>query len=482
MTFPDWLLGSTETNLFHLSIHVLLPAVTWVILVFVAVREWRARKRLAVEIAEKMEVEQALHRRSRYLKALAEVNQLLLSHPGYREAYEGIFRLLGLAAAASRVYIFENHPGESGETFTSQRAEWCAPGIEPQIDNQQLQLINLEESPCRRWASLLRQGKLIKGNLTELPPEEQEFLSLQGIRSILILPMQVNGTFFGFLGLDQCDREREWGDSELYLLRTATMTLCQHIERQQYVDEIASQQQMLEDGVKRRTAQLELANDELEAFCYTVSHDLRGPLTGIRGFSQLLYEELEENRTTERDYISRVLDITDRTMKLIDDLLSLSQASRTELQFCRVDLSDMVQIAAAELQLQFPDRIVCFNIQEGVTAQGDEGLLQAVIQNLLHNAWKYTLRKPSAEICFGCEVIDGETVYHVRDNGAGFRMEYVDRLFQAFSRLHTAHEFPGTGVGLATVRRIIQRHGGRVWAEGEVNMGASFYFTLPDKS
>lgn len=479
MNIPTWLLDRTESNLFHISIHLLLPAVTWAIILFVAWREWRTRRRLAVEISERMQMEQALQRRSRYLKALAEVNQLLLSHPGYREAYEGILRLLGLAAAASRIYIFENHPGESGETLTSQRAEWCAPGIEPQIDNQHLQRVKMEDSPCKRWMTILRQGKLLKGNLTELPPEEQQFLSLQKIRSILILPMQVNGVFFGFIGIDQCDKEREWGDSEVYLLRSAAMTLCRHIERQQYLDEIAFQQQTLEAGVKKRTAQLELANDELEAFCYTVSHDLRGPLTGIRGFSQLLFEELEEDRTTERDYISRVLDITDRTMQLIDDLLSLSRAARSDLQPCQVDLGEIAQIIAAELQLQFPDRNVSFHIQEGVIAQGDAGLLKAVIQNLMHNSWKYTSKKPSAEIHFGSEVIDGETVYHVRDNGAGFRMEYVDRLFQAFSRLHTAHEFPGTGVGLATVRRIIQRHGGRVWAEGEVETGACFYFTLP---
>jgi signal transduction histidine kinase len=480
MNIPAWLLDSGESNLAHLSAHVLLPAATWAVLIFVAYREWRARRRLAVEINERMQVEQALQRRSRYLKALAEVNQYLLSNPGYRETYEGILRLLGLAAGASRVYIFENHPGEGGETLTSQRAEWCAPGIEPQIDNQELQRVQMELSPCRRWTPILKQGKSVTGNINELAPDERNFLNMQQIRSILVLPMHVNGEFFGFLGIDQCDREREWEDSEVYLLRSSTMTLCQHIERKQALDEIASQHQRLEFRVKKRTSQLELANEELEAFCYTVSHDLRGPLTGIRGFSQLLLDELEASRGTERDYILRVLDITDRTLQLIDDLLSLSRAARTELQRCPVNLSEMAQLTAAELQLQFPDRSVSFVIQENVTAQGDEGLLKAVVQNLLHNSWKYTSRKPLAEISFGAATIEGETIFYVKDNGAGFRMDYVDRLFQAFSRLHTAHDFPGTGVGLATVRRIVQRHGGRVWAEGEVEKGASFYFTLPE--
>jgi len=479
MNIPAWFLENGESNLSHLATHLLLPAATWAVLIFIAYREWRARKSLAEEVRERMQMEQALQRRSRYLKALAEVNQLLLSNAGYRKTYEDILRLLGLAAGSSRVYIFENHPGEAGEILTSQRAEWCAPGIEPQIDNPALQRLIMGKSPCKRWFPILKQGKSITGTLSELPPEEQQFLNLQQILSILILPMHVNGSFFGFLGIDQCDRAREWEDSEIYLLRSATMTLCQHIERQQALDEIASQRQQLEYRVKKRTSQLELANEELEAFCYTVSHDLRGPLTGIRGFSQLLLDEVEADRGTERDYITRVLDITDRTLQLIDDLLSLSKAARTELQRCPVNLSEIALLIAAELQLQYPDRGVAFNIQENITAHGDEGLIKAVIQNLLQNAWKYTSRKPVAEISFGASIIEDEIVCHVKDNGAGFRMEYVDRLFQAFSRLHTAHDFPGTGVGLATVRRIIQRHGGRVWAEGAVEKGASFYFSLP---
>ena len=480
MNITAWLSDSSINNLVKLSIQFLLPAATWAVLIYVAYREWRARKRLAIEVSDRAQMELALQRRSRYLKALAEVNQLLFSNPGYRESYEGILRLLGLAAGASRVYIAESHPGDEGETLISRRAEWCAPGVEPQINNQQLQRISLGASPCRRFLLILKQGKQVTGRIDELPADEREFLSSQQIKSVLILPILVNDSFFGYMGFDQCDREREWDDSEVYLLKSAAMTLSRHIERQQALEEIASQHHQLEDRVKNRTAQLELANEELEAFCYTVSHDLRGPLTGIRGFSQLLHDELGDAETIERDYITRVLDITDRTLLLIDDLLSLSRAARTELKRSRVDLSEIAMTIAAEMQLQHPERAVIFDIQPGLTVQGDEGLLKAVLQNLLNNAWKYSSRKPLAEIGFGSSVFDGEAVYHVTDNGAGFKMEYVDRLFQAFSRLHTAHEFPGSGVGLATVRRIVQRHGGRVWAAGEVDKGASFYFTLPD--
>jgi signal transduction histidine kinase len=290
--------------------------------------------------------------------------------------------------------------------------------------------------------------------------------------------MHVNGSFFGFIGFDQCDREREWEDSEIYLLKSAALTLSQHIERQQALDEVAWQRQQLESRVQSRTEQLQHANEELEAFCYTVSHDLRGPLTGIRGFSQLLVDELEAADTVRRDYAQRVMDITDRTLQLIDDLLDLSRAASTELQRTTVNLSDIANTYAAEMQLENPDRQVCFKIQDGLQGFGDESLLKIVIYNLLSNSWKYSARKPLTEIEFGSIPGEEEAVYFVRDNGAGFKMAYIDRLFQAFSRLHTAHEFPGTGVGLATVRRIIQRHGGRVWAEGEVEQGATFYFSL----
>ncbi len=471
--------SSPDEGMIHLmTFHLLLPVATWVVLIFVAYREWRARHALQAELKERKLVEQSLQRRGRYLKALSEANQLLLTHPGYQESYEGILRMLGLAAGASRVYIFENHEGEKGKLLTSQRAEWCSPGILPQIDNNELRGIVFAESPSRRWLPLLQQGRPVTGRVTDLPPEERAFLESQQILSILILPMHVNGSFFGFIGFDQCDREREWDDPEIYLLKAAALTLSQHIERQLALDEVAYQRQQLESRVESRTEQLQLANEELEAFCYTVSHDLRGPLTGIRGFSQLLLEEMGTADRVERDYALRVLDITDRTLQMIDDLLELSRASRTELQRSSIDLSTIAHTIAAELQLQHPGRKASFQIQDGIVAEGDENLLRVVIHNLLSNAWKYTAKKPAAEIEVGSMQQGMETVYFVRDNGAGFRMAYVEKLFLAFSRLHTAHEFPGTGVGLATVRRIIQRHGGRVWADGEPDQGATFYFTV----
>lgn len=239
--------------------------------------------------------------------------------------------------------------------------------------------------------------------------------------------------------------------------------------------------QDLERRVVERTAQLEAANKELEAFCYSVSHDLRAPLRGIDGFSQALLERYAEQLDDKgKHYLQRVRAATQRMGQLIDDLLNLSRVTRCEMQRQTVDSTSMVEAIALELQHTQPERAnVEFIIALGVVAQGDPRLLRVVFENLLNNAWKFTSKQVHARIEFSTLAeTDGTTAYFVRDNGAGFDMAYANKLFGAFQRLHTTDEFPGTGIGLATVQRIIHRHGGRVWAEGAVGLGATFYFTL----
>jgi len=236
----------------------------------------------------------------------------------------------------------------------------------------------------------------------------------------------------------------------------------------------------LEGRVRERTAQLEDANRELEAFCYSVSHDLRAPLRGIDGFSQALLEDYTEALDAPgREYLERVRAATQRMGRLIDDLLDLSRLSRQEMRCERVDLSALARKIAAALTEREPGREVEWVIAEGVIARGDSHLLQVALENLLGNAWKFTSKRPRARIEFGVQERQGEPVYVVRDDGAGFDMAYADKLFGAFQRLHGVKEFAGTGIGLATVQRIIRRHGGQVWAEGEVGRGAAFTFTLP---
>jgi signal transduction histidine kinase len=232
-------------------------------------------------------------------------------------------------------------------------------------------------------------------------------------------------------------------------------------------------------GHKRAEDELVATNKELEAFCYSVSHDLRAPLRGIDGFSKILEEEYTHKLDEQgMGYIKRIRAASQRMGQLISDLLNLSRITRVEMKHEKVDLSAMVKRKASRLQETQPDRQVEFIIAEGLYVNGDEGLLRVAMNNLLGNAWKFTEKHSQARIEFGITKNDSGHVYFVRDDGTGFDMTYVDKLFGAFQRLHSLSEFEGTGIGLATVQRIIHRHGGRIWAKGAVEQGATFYFTL----
>ena len=235
----------------------------------------------------------------------------------------------------------------------------------------------------------------------------------------------------------------------------------------------------LEQRVAERTRALEVANTELEAFAYSVSHDLRAPLRAIQGFSNLVETQYASQLGEQGQHMLRRVGAGAQKMGLlIDDLLRLSRISRQAMKIQAVDLSALVRELAEELQAGEPGRRVEWIIAPQVTARGDAGLLRAALQNLIGNAWKYTSRRDAAHIEFGVAEQDGRPVYFVRDNGAGFDMTYAQKLFGAFQRLHSSTEFPGSGIGLATVARILHRHGGKVWAEGRVDEGATFYFSF----
>jgi signal transduction histidine kinase len=235
----------------------------------------------------------------------------------------------------------------------------------------------------------------------------------------------------------------------------------------------------LERRVEERTRQLVAANRELEAFSYSVSHDLRGPLEVINGFSHILLVEHGGNLDqAAHDHVQQISAATQRMAELIDDLLNLSRVSTTGMHRETVDLAAMARSIGDQLCRREPTRKVEFIIHHCSPVQGDSRLLRIVMENLFRNSWKYTSNRELARIEFGCEERVGRAAYFVRDNGAGFDTKLADRLFKPFQRLHATSEFPGTGIGLATVQRIIARHGGEVWAEGAVDKGATFYFTL----
>jgi signal transduction histidine kinase len=237
----------------------------------------------------------------------------------------------------------------------------------------------------------------------------------------------------------------------------------------------------LESRVRARTAQLEVVNRELEAFSCAVSHDLRAPLRSIDGFGRLLEEDLGPNLdAAAQGHLTRIRAATARMSTLIDDMLTLARASRGEVRTDPLDLSAIARGVADELAIQRRGRRVEFAIASGMAARGDASLVRAVLENLMGNAFKFTARVPAARIEVGSRDtgVPGERAFFVRDNGAGFDMKYAPKLFAPFQRLHTEAEFPGTGVGLATVKRIVSRHGGRVWVDSHPGEGATFSFTL----
>jgi light-regulated signal transduction histidine kinase (bacteriophytochrome) len=233
-------------------------------------------------------------------------------------------------------------------------------------------------------------------------------------------------------------------------------------------------------ALRHAKAAADAANLELESFSYSVAHDLRAPLRGIDGFSYMLLEHYTGRLDDRgRKYLGHIRESVKRMGQLIDDLLALSRVTRADLRRTRVDLSDLARTVVRQLQAADNRAVECL-FQPNVWAVGDARLLHTALENLLGNAWKFTRRSADARIEFGAETTSRPTVYFVRDNGAGFDMAYAAKLFGVFQRLHSFEEFEGTGIGLATVQRIVKRHGGRIWAEGAVDRGASFYFTLEE--
>jgi light-regulated signal transduction histidine kinase (bacteriophytochrome) len=314
------------------------------------------------------------------------------------------------------------------------------------------------------------------------------------VRANLVVPLLQGRHLWGLLCIHQCRAPRQWQDTEIEFVHQIANHLgvaLQHAEllnelRAEVIERQQAEQraQELNKGLQQAILEVKAVNRELEAFSYSVSHDLRAPLRGIDGFSQALLEDCQDQLgSTGQDYLNRIRAATQRMGHLIDDMLTLSRVTRSDMYKESVDLSRLAGRLCLDLQQTAPERPAEFKIPKELLANGDTRLLQVVLDNLLNNAWKFTATQPHPKIELGSITqANGVLAYFVRDNGVGFDMTFVDKLFRPFQRLHGMNEFPGNGIGLATVQRIIHRHGGQVWAEGELNKGTTFYFTLTEEA
>lgn len=374
-----------------------------------------------------------------------------------------------LAQAYGARYAFIGVVLDNGQHVRT-LAVWANDALAPNFD------YSLEGTPCKDILDLRKE--LIPHDAARLYPEDTMLVQM-GIDSYYGTPLvSPSGRVRGLITVMDTKPMllTRWTAPLLGVFATRVAA---EIERKAVTDRLRELNASLEQRVMQRTAELEAANQELKAFSYSVSHDLRAPLRAIDGFSRALLEDYAGLiDTTGKDYLQRVRHSAQHMGTLIDDMLKLSRVTQAPLQPETVDLGTLAEEIIAQLRRQDPARAVRVDIGPDLHACGDPGLLRVMLENLLENAWKYTGKTAAAQIEFDALQQDGETVFRVNDNGAGFDMQYADKLFGAFQRLHRRDEFEGTGVGLATVRRIVHRHGGRVWAEAEPDRGARFYFTL----
>jgi light-regulated signal transduction histidine kinase (bacteriophytochrome) len=320
-----------------------------------------------------------------------------------------------------------------------------------------------------------------------------QILSQFQVQANLVVPLIQGQHLWGLLCIHQCRAPRQWLETEIEFVQQIADHLGVALKHAELMAELRAEvlerqqaeqrAQELNKGLQQAVIELQSVNKELEAFSYSVSHDLRAPLRSIDGFSQALLEDyLEQVDTTGQDYLRRIRSASQRMGQLIDDLLTLAKVTRSDLHKESIDLSKMASRICTHLQQTEPTRQVEFQLQTGLMAKADPRLLQLVLENLLNNAWKFTGKQLLPKIEFGAISQENNIpIYFVRDNGAGFEMTFIDKLFKPFQRLHSMQEFPGNGIGLATIQRIIHRHGGRVWAEAALNQGATFYFTLGEQ-
>jgi PAS domain S-box-containing protein len=427
------------------------------------------------DITELKQVEKQIHRQSKLLAAINSVFYETLTADSEEMVASTCLKVAQETTGSKFGFIGEITPEGLFTTTALSDPGWEACRMPETLSN-----VLIKDMVIRGiWGQvILKEQSLIVNDPVSCPDRVGIPEGHPPLTSFLGIPLKDQGKVIGMIAM--ANRESGYTADQKHDMEALCVAFVEAIRRKRAEIKINQLNIELEQRVLDRTAQLDIVNKELEAFSYSVSHDLRAPLRSIDGFSQALLEEYANKLDdTGKIYLERVRKATQNMGFLIDDMLKLSRVTQAEFKHEAIDLSVMVRAIAEELQKNNPDRSVDMTVQDGIIVQGDPYIMKIVIENLMGNAWKFTGNVRYPRIEFGTTARDGKTICFIRDNGAGFDMAYVNKLFGAFQRLHTTHEFPGTGIGLATVRRIISRHGGQVWAEGEVGKGATFYFILP---
>lgn len=417
------------------------------------------------DITERQRTEQLLRQQMRQQEAIAQLGQEALAADDLGSFFAALCSVLRALLPADCISILEL----TGQDSLSWRA---GAGWQQAADGRRFPLA---QHPLAHEALQGLGGLAVADDAAALA--QPSYFEGERVRSGLAIRLLGSKGPFGCLELYSRSRRR-FSNDERQFVRAIAHILSELIGRKQSEAALIELNASLESRVEARTAELQALNKELEAFAYSVSHDLRAPLRGIDGFSQALLEDYGDSLDdTARRYLERVRAGAQRMGQLIDELLAFSRLSRSALRLSRVDLAELARQVVNELRELEPARQVRVTIEPELWVTGDANLLAVALHNLFSNAWKFTRYTADAAISFGRHPAE-EGSFVIRDNGAGFDMLYADKLFGAFQRLHTSDEFEGTGIGLANVQRIIHRHGGRIWAEGEVGKGAAFYFTL----
>ena len=475
------------------------------VLVFAAIRDITLQKKAEHEIKE---LNEELDRR--IAERTAELELALVNEKKARaQAHQNQQKILSLSKVSEILASsldYNKSLADVAKYITPEIADWCIihevqedgkikPVIISHKDPRKI-ILGYELSEKMPYSSSIHEG-IFKVQQTHDPEFIPEITSVKmedsifgneqlkvirelNINSIIIVPLIVRDKEYGLMTLLQ-EKGRVFDENDLILAKEIARRATLAVENGRLYAEAQELNKELENRVARRTSELEIINKELESFSYSVSHDLRAPLRSIDGFSNLILKKYGSTFNEEAaDYFQRVMHATRQMGQLIDDLLKLARLNRVEMSLETTDLSQMAASIADELKSAQPERKIQISIEPGILVNVDKNLIQVALHNLFENAFKYTRNVEETEIQFGRTLENGKYLYYIRDNGVGFDMKYVDKLFGAFQRLHSVKEFEGTGIGLATVQRIIHRHNGRIRAEAEPGKGAAFFFTLQD--